>query len=237
MIHSTKMYPTEDCTLFVVLGRVMSGTLQAGQRVRVLGEAYSRTDEEDSRVLTVGRLWISEARYSIELSRVPAGNWVLIEGIDRPIVKTSTITDLNNTDDLHIFRPLKFNTQSVIKIAVEPVNPSELPKMLDGLRKVNKSYPLLGTRVEESGEHVVLGTGELYLDCAMHDLRRMYSEIDIKVADPVVAFAETVVETSSLKCFAETPNKRNKLTMIAEPLERGLAEDIEAEHVKITWNK
>jgi len=75
------------------------------------------------------------------------------------------------------------------------------------------------------------------LDCAMHDLRRMYSEIDIKVADPVVAFAETVVETSSLKCFAETPNKRNKLTMIAEPLERGLAEDIEAEHVRITWNK
>lgn len=60
---------------------------------------------------------------------------------------------------------------------VEPVNPSELPKMLDGLRKVNKSYPLLNTKVEESGEHVVLGTGELYLDCVMHDLRKMYSEI------------------------------------------------------------
>lgn len=46
-----------------------------------------------------------------------------------------------------IFRPLKFNTTSVIKIAVEPVNPSELPKMLDGLRKVNKSYPSLTTKV------------------------------------------------------------------------------------------
>ena len=78
---------------------------------------------------------------------------------------------------MYIFRPLKFNTHSVIKIAVEPVNPSELPKMLDGLRKVNKSYPLLQTKVEESGEHVVLGTGELYLDCVMHDLRKMYSEI------------------------------------------------------------
>ncbi|XP_058806978.1 116 kDa U5 small nuclear ribonucleoprotein component [Phymastichus coffea] len=237
MIHSTKMYPTDDCTLFVVLGRVMSGTLNAGDKVRVLGEAYTRQDEEDSRVMTVGRLWVSEARYNIELSMVPAGNWVLIEGIDRAIVKTSTITDLVDSDDLCIFRPLKFNTQSVIKIAVEPVNPSELPKMLDGLRKVNKSYPLLTTKVEESGEHVIMGTGELYLDCAMHDLRKMYSEIDIKVADPVVAFAETVVETSSLKCFAETPNKKNKLTMIAEPLERGLAEDIESEQVKITWNK
>lgn len=42
---------------------------------------------------------------------------------------------------------MKFNTTSVIKIAVEPVNPSELPKMLDGLRKVNKSYPSLTTKV------------------------------------------------------------------------------------------
>lgn len=36
-------------------------------------------------------------------------------------------------------------------------------------------------QVEESGEHVILGTGELYMDCVMHDLRKMYSEIDIKV--------------------------------------------------------
>lgn len=53
----------------------------------------------------------------MEVSRVPAGNWVLIEGIDQPIVKTSTITDLTISDDLYIFQPLKFNTQSVIKIA------------------------------------------------------------------------------------------------------------------------
>ncbi len=52
------------------------------------------------------------------------------------------------------------------------------------------------------------------------DLREMYAEVEVKVADPVVAFCETVVETSSLKCFAETPNKRSKLTMIAEPLEK-----------------
>ncbi|XP_013099723.1 116 kDa U5 small nuclear ribonucleoprotein component [Stomoxys calcitrans] len=237
LVHSAKMYPTDDCTFFQVLARVVSGTLHAGQEIRVLGENYTLQDEEDSRVLQVGRLWVYEARYKVELNRVPAGNWVLIEGIDQSIVKTSTIVDANAAEDLYIFRPLKFNTQSIIKIAVEPVNPSELPKMLDGLRKVNKSYPLLSTRVEESGEHVILGTGELYLDCVMHDLRKMYSEIDIKVADPVVAFCETVVETSSLKCFAETPNKKNKITMIAEPLEKGLAEDIENEVVSIGWNK
>ncbi|XP_076093889.1 116 kDa U5 small nuclear ribonucleoprotein component-like [Mytilus galloprovincialis] len=235
MIHTTKLYPTQDATSFHVFGRVISGTLHSNQEVRILGENYSLQDEEDSRFGQVGRLWVSEARYKVEVNRVPAGNWILIEGIDQPIVKTSTITDVSSNEEVYIFRPLKFNTNSVIKIAVEPVNPSELPKMLDGLRKVNKSYPLLNTKVEESGEHIILGTGELYLDCVMHDLRKMYSEIDIKVADPVVSFCETVVETSSLKCFAETPNKRNKLTMIAEPLEKGLAEDIENEVVQITW--
>lgn len=235
MVHTTKLFPTQDATSFHVFGRVISGTLHSNQEVRILGENYSLQDEEDSRFGQVGRLWVSEARYKVEVNRVPAGNWILIEGIDQPIVKTSTITDVSSNEEIYIFRPLKYNTNSVIKIAVEPVNPSELPKMLDGLRKVNKSYPLLNTKVEESGEHIILGTGELYLDCVMHDLRRMYSEIDIKVADPVVSFCETVVETSSLKCFAETPNKRNKLTMIAEPLEKGLAEDIENEVVQITW--
>jgi translation elongation factor EF-G len=80
------------------------------------------------------------------VNRVPAGNWVLIEGIDQAIVKTSTITDLHGNEELYIFRPLKFNTQSVIKIAVEPVNPSELPKMLDGLRKVICYTMLSGVR-------------------------------------------------------------------------------------------
>lgn len=80
MVHTTKLYPTSDASSFLVYGRVMSGTLEAGADVRVLGENYSLADEEDSRPATVGRLWISNARYRVEVNRVPAGNWVLIEG-------------------------------------------------------------------------------------------------------------------------------------------------------------
>lgn len=208
VIHTTKNYSTSDATTFHIYGRVFSGTLQSNQQVKILGENYTLQDEEDSRYCQVGRIWIYNARYRVEVNRIPAGNWVLIEGIDQSIVKTSTIIEPKDCSMAQIFKPLRFNTSSVIKIAVEPVNPSELPKMLDGLRKINKSYPLLSTKVEESGEHIILGTGELYLDCVMHDLRRMYSEIEIKVADPVVSFCETVVETSSIKCFSETPNKK-----------------------------
>lgn len=151
-------------------------------------------------------------RYDIESDGMPAGNFVLLSGVDHSITKTATIVSADYDEDLHIFRPIKQLTSSVLKVAVEPMNPSELPKMLDGLRKVNKTYPLVETRVEESGEHVLLGTGELYLDCVLHDLRKMFAEIEIKVSDPVVKFCETVVETSAIKCYADTPNKKYALS-------------------------
>jgi len=155
--------------------------------------------------------------------------------VDQSISKTATLVPEFNDEDVFIFKPLQFNTKSVIKIATEPLNPPDLPKMVDGLRSINKSYPLVVTKVEESGEHTIMGTGEIMLDSVMKDLRELYSDIEVKVADPVVCFCETVVETSSLKCFAETLNKRNKLTMIAEPLDKGLAEEIESGAVDIDW--
>lgn len=67
MCHTTKMYSTEDGVQFHAFGRVLSGTIQAGQPVKVLGENYTLEDEEDSQVCTVGRLWISVARYAPEV--------------------------------------------------------------------------------------------------------------------------------------------------------------------------
>jgi len=237
MVNVTKMYHKPDCESFDAFGRVISGTLRVGDEVKVLGESYSLEDQEDSATKTVSRLWIYMARYRLEVSEVPAGCWALIEGIEGSLVKTGTITAAKGSKDVCIFHPLAFDTMSVMKLAMEPLNPSELPKMLEGLRKLNKAYPLLSTKVEESGEHVIIGTGELYLDCVMHDLRHVYADMEVKVSDPVVTFCETVVETSSLKCFAETPNAHSRLTMIAEPLEKGLAEDIERGAIDLRWGR
>jgi U5 small nuclear ribonucleoprotein component len=236
-IHVSKLYVSEDGKRFDALGRVMSGTVRVGQRVKVLGEHYSLEDEEDMNVCEVTKLWLPEARYRIELQQASAGNWVLMEGVDESIMKTATIVDEEGTYEqqpYHTFIPLQFPTRAVVRVGVEPLNPSELPKMLEGLRKLTKSYPIFSMKVEESGEHMMLGTGEMYLDCVLYELRTIHTEMEIKVADPVVTFSETVVETSSIKCVAETPNKKNTLAMLAEPLEKGLAEDIEQGFVATT---
>ncbi|KAL2876720.1 hypothetical protein SGCOL_008087 [Colletotrichum sp. CLE4] len=235
VVHVTKLFSTADAKSFYSFGRVLSGTAHPGSQVRVLGEGYSIDDDEDMAMATISDVFIAESRYNIPTDGVPAGNFVLLGGVDNSIVKTATLIPpkLEDDEDPYIFKPVKHFTESVLKVAVEPINPSELPKMLDGLRKIQKSYPLITTKVEESGEHIVLGTGELYMDCVLHDLRRLYADMEIKISDPVTRFCETVVEQSATKCYAITPNKKNKITMVAEQLDKGISEDIESGKVKI----
>ncbi|KAI9890835.1 MAG: hypothetical protein M1814_003619 [Vezdaea aestivalis] len=235
VIHVTKLFSTSNARGFHAFGRVLSGTVRPSMPVRVLGEAYSLDDDEDMAVATVGEVLLAETRYAVPTSGVPAGNWVLLGGVDNSMVKTATVVanKLEDDEDVFIFAPIRHMTESVFKVAVEPINPSELPKMLDGLRKINKSYGLVTTKVEESGEHIVLGTGELYMDCVLHDLRRLYADMELKVSDPVTRFCETVVETSAVKCSAKTPNGKNQISLLAEPLDDGLAEDIESGKISL----
>jgi U5 small nuclear ribonucleoprotein component len=224
-INVTKLYHKHDYLSFDAFGRILSGTIKKGDIVKVLGEKYNLEEEEDMIVKEVTNMWIFNSRYRVEINKVPAGNWVLLEGIDISINKTASITHVKIP--METFKPLDFFNISYMKVSVEPLNPSELPKMLEGLRKINKSYPICKTRIEESGEHIILGTGELYIDCLLHDLRKLYSDIEIKVSDPVVIFSETVIETSSIKCYADTNNKKNRITMIAEPLDKSIVGDME----------
>lgn len=234
MIHITKLYPTPDSKDFLAFGRVMSGTLHLNDNVNVLGEeyylfiyySYTLDDSEDMARREVTCVSIPEGRYKIDVDHITAGNWVLLEGVSETIYSTATICDIESQES-EIFKPLSFTTIASIKLSIEALHPSEVPKMEQGLRCLCKCYPLIKQKVEESGEHVVYGTGELQLDCAMHDLRLLFGDLEVKVADPVVTFCETINETSSLKCFATTPNKANKITMIAEPLDDGLYIDIE----------
>jgi len=244
MVHVTKMYSRPNASKFDAFGRVFCGTLRVGDRVKVLREGYCPVagggmgggDVEDMSECEVEAIWILQGRYRVEVNQVRAGNWALLGGVDGAITKTATLCSADAPRETHIFGALAFDTRSVCKVAIEPIKPSELPKMTHGLRCVNKAYPLLDTKVEESGEHVLCGPGELYLDCVLHDLRSMYACIEIKVSDPVVCFCESVQETSSMRCVAVTKNKRNRLAMTCEPLSARAAQHIAEGRVSMDWS-
>ena len=231
VVHCVKSFHTQDCSDFRVLGRVMSGTVTPGAVVKILGESYSfrNGETEDVTTSSVSRVCIPGGRYLVETDHAGPGAIVILEGLVG-VRKTCTLisADHNTEEDGHeeeaieIFRPLAFSTQApVVKVSCEPLQPSDLPRLVEALRRVDRSYPQLQTKVEETGEHVIIGTGELYLDCALHDLRKLYGGdrlLEIKLSDPVVVFNETCSEPSQFQCSAASPNKQNALSFIAEPL-------------------
>ena len=221
LINIVKLYSHPDGKQFSAFGRIYSGTILSGQDVKVLGEGYGVSNSEDFVVTTAQSIAIAQGRHRVMLNAVSAGGWVMIDGIDDVIAASCTVVDVDCSPHIPALHPLKFPSLGMVKVSVEPLHPSELPKMIEGLRSVSKSYPILETKVEESGEHVVFGTGELYLDSALHDLRNIYSDVEVKVTDPAVRFCETVTATSTAKCFAQTANKENSLSMIAGPLTQG----------------
>merc|ERR1712039_795065 len=80
---------------------------------------------------------------------------------------------------------------------------------------------------EESGEHVIAGCGELHVEICLKDLREEYAQCDFIVSDPVVSYRETVAEKSSVTCLAKSPNKHNRIYLVAEPMDDELCNAIE----------
>jgi elongation factor 2 len=114
-----------------------------------------------------------------------------------------------------------------VKVAVKPKDGKDLPKLVEGLKKLSKSDPLVICSTEESGEHVIAGCGELHVEICLKDLRDEYAQCDFVVGDPVVSYRETVSTTSTQTCLAKSPNKHNRIYLVAEPMSDDVCKDME----------
>jgi len=111
---------------------------------------------------------------------------------------------------------------------VECKNPSDLPKLVDGLKRLSKSDPMVMCMIEETGEHIIAGAGELHLEICLNDLQNDFmGGAEIRVSEPVVSYRETVSDTSDHTVMSKSPNKHNRLYLQARPMEEGLPEAIE----------
>ena len=163
-------------------------------------------------------------RYTESIEDVPCGNICGLVGVDQYLVKTGTISTFQ---DAHNMKVMKFSVSPVVRVAVECKNPSDLPKLIEGLKRLSKSDPMVQCIFEESGEHIIAGAGELHLEICLKDLEEDHAGIPIKKSDPVVSYRETVSEESDRMCLSKSPNKHNRLFMRARPMPDELANDIE----------
>ena len=158
---------------------------------------------------------------------VPAGNTVACVGLDQFIQKNATITDEAEVE-AHTIKAMKFSVSPVVRVAVECKNSQDLPKLVEGLKRLSKSDPMVQCSIEESGEHIVAGAGELHLEICLKDLQEDFmGGAEIRISDPVVSYRETVLGTSDHMVMSKSPNKHNRLYFQATPLEDGLSEAID----------
>jgi len=228
MMYVSKMVPTSDKGRFYAFGRVFAGTIRTGQKVRIMGPNYVPGKKDDLFIKNIQRTVLMMGRYVEPIEDCPAGNTVGLVGVDQYLVKSGTIT---TSEVAHNIRVMKFSVSPVVRVAVEPKNPAELPKLVEGLKRLAKSDPLCQITIEESGEHIVAGAGELHMEICLKDLAEEHACIELKVSDPVVSFRETVAAESGITCLSKSPNKHNRLYMRAKPLEDGIAEEIEAQKI------
>jgi elongation factor 2 len=224
-MYVSKMVPTPDKGRFFAFGRVFGGTIVSGTKVRILGPAFEVGKKEDLFVKNIQRLVIMMGRRTEPVESVPVGNTCAIVGIDQFLMKSGTLCTEEST---HPIVTMKFSVSPVVRVAVEPKNPADLPKLVEGLKRLSKSDPLVQCTIEESGEHIVAGAGELHLEICIKDLcEEFMGGAPITVSEPVVSFRETVIQESSEVCLSKSPNKHNRLYVVARPLEEGLAERID----------
>uniref|UniRef100_A0A7S1G8H9 Tr-type G domain-containing protein n=2 Tax=Bicosoecida sp. CB-2014 TaxID=1486930 RepID=A0A7S1G8H9_9STRA len=230
MMYVSKMVPTNDKGRFYAFGRVFSGKIATGQKVRIMGPNYVPGKKTDLWVKNIQRTIIMMGRYVEQVPDVPAGNTCGLVGVDQYLLKTGTIT---TSESAHNIRVMKYSVSPVVRVAVEVKLASDLPKLVEGLKRLSKSDPLVQISQEESGEHIIAGAGELHLEICLKDLQEDFmGGAEVKVSDPVVSYRETVRAESTQTCLSKSPNKHNRIYMTAAPMENELQDEIEEGKVK-----
>jgi len=122
---------------------------------------------------------------------------------------------------------MKYSVSPVVRVAVSVKDAKDLPKLVDGLKKLSKSDPLVQCITEDSGEHVIAGCGELHVEICLKDLEEDFAKCPIVKGDPVVTYKECITELSSQLCLSKSPNKHNRLFCKGEPMDEELCNQIE----------
>ncbi|KAF8945316.1 Elongation factor 2 [Haplosporangium gracile] len=224
MLYISKMVPTSDKGRFYAFGRVFSGTVRAGLKVRIQGPNYVPGSKSDLFVKSVQRIVLMMGRYVEPIEDCPAGNIVGLIGIDQFLLKSGTIS---TSETAHNLRVMKFSVSPVVQVAVECKNAADLPKLVEGLKRLSKSDPCVLCFTSDTGEHIVAGSGELHLEICLKDLEEDHAQIPLRKSDPVVQYKETVKGESSVTALAKSPNKHNRIFVRASPLGEEVTSAIE----------
>ena len=196
----------------IAAGRLFGGTMRKGDPV------FLNMANSPGRIQQV---YIYNGAKREIVDNVPAGNIIGVGGL-KAGMPGETVTTEGFAEPFekitHLFDP-------VVTKAIEAEKPSDLPKLIDVLRQVQKEDPTVKIEInEETGEHLMHGMGELHLEVIENRIIREKG-VKVKTSPPIVVYRETVLRESP-EVEGKSPNKHNKLYFKVEPLDPQIAQGI-----------
>jgi len=202
----------------IATGRVFSGTVKTGDKV------YLVNAQAESVVQQVS-IYMGAFREPVD--KVSAGNLIALTGLE--MAKSGeTVVDAEHKGVVP-FEHVRYVSEPVVTVAVEPKNPAELPEFRVAVDQLAKEDPNLATSVNrETGEYLLSGMGELHLEIAVKNLRDMLSGMELSVSLPRVVYREKATQKGVI-ATALSPNQQNKFVAQVEPIGKGPVNAVEQE--------
>jgi len=160
------------------------------------------------------------------IDEVAAGNIIGIAG-----VKSAPGETITTAVDGEPFEQIKHLFEPVVTKSIEAKSPSDLPKLIEVLRQVQKEDPCIKVEInEETGEHLIRGMGELHLEVIENRIKTEKG-VEVVTSNPIVVYRESVTKKAPQPFEGKSPNKHNKLYFLVEPVPEAVAERIKKEEV------
>ncbi len=237
MLHCRDNGPTVMCITLaqldphaglVATGRLFSGTVEEGAQVYLIGA------KKDYRIQQVS-MYMGAFREVV--SRIGAGNISALLGLDLARAG-ETMIDISHRDAMVPFERIKYVSEPVVTIAIEPKHPRDLPRLVDAMHRLGIEDPNLVTTInKETGEYLLSGMGELHLEIACKFLKDFTSgTLEIITSKPIVVYRESVAG-QGIVAMAKSPNKHNKFWIQVEPLDEKVLEMIEKGDISEEMNR
>jgi elongation factor 2 len=234
MLNCDENGPTAICvtnvscdpkTAIVVTGRVFSGSVKNGDKTYLVGALTEETVQQVS-------LYMSSFR--VDATKIGAGNIAALSGLETARAG-ETIVSVTNKAEVRAFEDLKYVAEAIVTLAVEPSDPNDLPRLSQAMQKLAIEDPNLVVSVDQkTGESLLSGIGELHLETAIEFLKEYSGKIDIKTAQPITEYRESIV-TAGSAVTAKSLNRKNSITMRVEPVQNKTSENHEEDHNRRTW--
>ncbi len=182
---------SEERLALVGFSRVFSGRLAKGQKVFVMGPKHNKEKgNADIHEITMEHLYTFTGTHLDVSESLPAGSIGGLGGLDSFLYKTGTIC---TTPDCPSFIALSNKSKPIVKVAIEAKKLSEMEKLAEGLKRLNKADPSVEVYLTDSGEYILCTCGEVHLQKCIKDLKDDYAKVQFSVSEPIVNFRETIM--------------------------------------------